>query len=196
MTGAAVTNGYVAQAPIEVKMTPDNQAGVELTAENGCGTLCGYYKQPDQLKKYDVSFMLCFLDHELIELLTDNPVVTVGGNTVGQTSKRVGACNEVDRNGVAVEFWSKKWDSCAPPSGDQYWHWFWPRAYLQSGEHSFENDFMKVPIEGYLQENPNFGVGGWTSGAWPAGAGDLDALWGVVSDSYFPTASSGYQAVS
>jgi hypothetical protein len=196
LTGVGETNGYIAKAPIEAKMSPDNQAGVELTAENGCGTLCGYYKQPDQLKKYNVSLSLCDLDLELIELLTDNPIVTVGGETVGQTSKRVGACSNNIRNGVALELWSKKWNSCAPPTGDElYWHWYWPRAYLQTGDQEMKNDFMVIPIEGYLQENPNFGHGGWTEAPWPA-LDPLDALWGVVSDSFFPEAACGYQPVT
>lgn len=194
LTGA--TDGYIAKAPIEAKMSPDNQAGVELTAENGCGTLCGYYKQPDQLKKYNVSLSLCDLDNELIELLTDNPVVTDGGETIGQTSKRVGACSNNIRNGVALELWSKRWNSCAPPTGaDLYWHWFWPRAYLQTGDQDFKNDFMVIPIEGYLQENPNFGFGAWSDGAWPTGAGELEALWGVVKEEFFPEAVCGYTPV-
>jgi hypothetical protein len=57
-----------------------------------------------------------------------------------------------------------------------------------------QNDFAHIPITGFLQESQNFGVGGWTSGAYPD-AGGLHSVWGVVSDSYFPTAASGYQAI-
>jgi hypothetical protein len=193
---SGATDGYLSKAPTMVKLAPDNQAGVELTAENGCGFLCGYYKQPDQLKKYNINFELCDLDNELIELLTDNPIVTVGGQTVGQTSKRVGACATASRNGVVLEFWTKKWNACAPPTGDQYWHWTAPRAYLQTGEQTAENDFMKIPIEGYLQENPAFLNGSWDEGSggqsWPSAAGTLTALWGVISTNEIPTASCGY----
>lgn len=196
LTGATVTNGYIGKAPISVKLDPDAQAGVELTAQNGCGTLCGYYQQPEQLKKYKLSFMLCDLDHELIELLTDEPVVTVGGQTVGHTAKRVGACSNNVRNGVALEFWSKKWNSCSNPAGDQYWHWFFPRAFLSTGSYEMKNDFMQVPLDGYIQENPNFGLGGWTSAAWPSGAGSLVSLFGVVSESVLPTATNTYVAVT
>jgi len=194
-TGAGTTNGYISKAPIMVKLSPDNEKGVELKVENGCGTLGGYYQAPDQLKKYNISFSLTDLDSELIELLTDEPIVSVGGSTVGKTSKRSSACATASRNGVAIEFWSKKWNACSVPSGNSlYWHWFMPWAFLQTGEVTMENDFMKVPIEGYLQENPNFARGGWTSGNWPDPAG-LPACWGVVTDSFFPTAASGYQAV-
>lgn len=196
MTGAGTTNGYIAKAPVMVTLTPDNQTGPELTLENGCGTLAGYYQAPDMLKKYSIKFELTDLDAELLEILTDEPLVSVGGETVGKTSKRIAACGAGTRNGVAVEFWSKKWNSCSVPSGDElYWHWFMPWAFLQTGEVSLENDFSTIPVEGYLQESPNFNRGGWTNGQWPDPAG-LDAAWGVVSESYFPTAASGYQAVA
>lgn len=196
LSGAGVTNGYVAKAPIMVKLTPDNQTGSELTVETGCGTLGGYYKAPDQLKKYNLSFELTDLDAELIELLTDEPIVSAGGQTVGKTAKRVAACDASARHGVAVEFWTKKWDSCTIPTGNSlYWHWFLPWTFLQTGELSMQNDFMHVPIEGFLVENANFGVGAWTDGFWPDPDG-LHACWGVVEDTFFPTAASGYQAVT
>ena len=191
MSGA--TDGYVAKAPIMVKLTPDNQAGVELTLPNGCGTLSGYYQAPAQLKKYNIEFDLTDLDHELIELLTDEAIVTVSGQTVGHVAKRVGACSEVDRNGVAIEFWSKKWDSCSPPTGDKYWHWFMPHAFLETGEYTLQNDFVHIPITGYLQENPAFLHGSWTEAAWPNEAGPLDNLFGVITEDTLPTPESGYQ---
>lgn len=196
LTGAGTTNGYIAKAPITVKFSPNYENGVELKLMNGCGTLASYYRAPDQLKNYNISFTLTDLDHELIEILTDEPVVTVSGSTVGHTAKRVASCSTGTRNGVAIEFWSKQWNACAAPTGNQYWHWFMPRAILQTGEITLENDYATIPVEGYLQENPNFGFGGWTSAAWPSSAGSLQSLLGVVSESVIPTASCGYQAVS
>lgn len=194
VTGAT-TDGYIAKAPVMVKLSPDYQAGSELQIETGCGQLGAYYKAPDQLKKYNISFELTDLDSELIEILTDNPIVSSGGATVGHTAKRVAACSSASRNGVGLEFWSKKWNACAPPTGDPYWHWVMPWAFLQTGEYSMQNNFLTVPIEGYLQENPNWGVGPWTDFQWPAGAGDLEACWGVVSCDDIPTPASGYQSV-
>lgn len=195
---SGATDGYLGKAPIQVKLSPDNRAGVELMAENGCGTLCGYYKQPDQLKKYDIEFELCDLDHELIEILTDEPVVTVSGQTVGHVAKRTGACDPLSRNGVVLEFWTKKWNACSPPSGDQYWHFTAARAFLQTGELTMDNDFMKVPINGFLQENASFITGSWSAGSggksWPTGGGVLSAAWGVFSSATIPTAVSGYSA--
>lgn len=194
MTGA--TDGFVAKAPLVVKTTPDREAGVELKATNGCGTLCGYYQAPDQLKKYNVNFELCELDHELIELLTDSPLVVSGADTIGHTSPRVAACSDASRNGVAVEFWTKRWDACGPPTdGFPYFHWFWPWAILQQGEQTNENDFTKVVIEGYLQENPNFDFGAWADMPW-AGDDPLEALYGVHRETALPTPSTTYEAPS
>jgi hypothetical protein len=198
-TGAPLTgvnDGYLAKAPVMVTVTPDRETGVELTAQNGCGALCAYYKQQDQLKKYDINFELCDLDNELIEILTEESLITVVGETVGREFRRVGACQTTQTVGVALEFWSNRWDSCAPPTGaagaSPYWHWFFPRAYLQVGETTMENDFMKVPIEGYLQENPNFDAGVWTENPFPAAAAPLLSMGAVIEDSSIPTAACGY----
>jgi hypothetical protein len=198
LTGATVTNGYVAKAPVLVKISPDKDDGPELKLENGCGVLAGYYQAPDVLKKFNINFELTDLDAELLEILTEEPIVSVGGATVGKTGRRVAACGGNSAlNGVAIEFWSKRWDSCSVPTGTNeiYWHWFMPWAFLQTGEYKMENDFMHIPIEGYLVESANFDRGGWTEGAWPDPAG-LDACWGVVEDSFFPEAASGYQPVT
>lgn len=195
LTGVGTTNGYIAKAPVMVKLIPQYETGVELKIMTGCGTLGAYYKAPDQLKNYNLDFELTDLDNELIEILTDEPIVSSGGLTVGHTAKRVAACSAATRNGVAVEFWSKKWSSCSVPAGaQQYWHWFMPWAFLQTGEIDLQNDFAHVPITGFLQESTNFAQGGWTSGNWPDPTG-LKSVWGVTSDSFFPTAASGYQAV-
>jgi len=195
LTGSA-TGGYIGKAPIMVKLTPDYNAGVELQVDTGCGTIAAYYKAPDQLKKYTISFELTDLDHELIEILTDEPIVSSGGLTIGHTAKRVAACSNVTRNGVGLEFWSKKWNACSPPTGDQYWYWALPWAFLQTGEQTLENNFATMPIEGYLQENPLWDFGPWTAGKWPVAAGTLDASWGVITMPTIPTALSGYTTIA
>lgn len=197
MTGATGGNGYFAKAPIQVTFKPVFETGVELTAKNGCGTLCGYYKSPDQLKNYDLTFELCDLDHELIELLTGEAVIKSGANSIGHEFSRVSSCSPLTPNGVAVEFWSKRWLQCANPAAGtaQYFHWLFPRAYLHTGQIVMKNDFMTVPIEGFLQENPNWGRGPWTGNLYP-NTGGIAALGAVWEDTVAPpTAANGYITV-
>lgn len=195
-TGAPVTgagNGYILGAPVMVTVSPDFQEGVELQLDNACGGISGYYKQQSQLKKWDISFELTELDHELIELLTGVSLITDTGVTIGHQFTRVSSCDPIDLNGVSIELWSKRWDNCQPPAdGDLYWHWAFGRAFLKVGEIKFENDFMKIPIDGYLEENPNWGNGPWND--FPGG-GSLSAIGAVWQESDLPTAVCGYSAV-
>jgi len=196
MTGAEM--GYVAKAPVEVTMTPDYQAGVELTSENGCGSLCGYFKAPDQLKKYDISFTLCDLDAELINILTSDEaeVITAGGNSIGYAFPRATSCSGAAApNGVSLEFWSRRWDACSTPSGNEglYWRWSLPRAYLNVGAITLGNDFLKVPIEGFLQENGNWNRGPF--GDFPIGGAPLLAVGAVTEDDALPTVECGWVSV-
>jgi hypothetical protein len=192
-TGTPITGAnqaYIAKAPITVNLSPDFRDGVELESVNGCGSLCGFFKDQDQLKKYDVKFSLCDLDSELIEILTGVSVITSGGQTIGHEFKRVSSCDPITLNGVSLEFWSKRWAQCAVPTGTElYWHWALPRAFLRIGEISMENDFMKVPIEGFLQENPNWGDGPFHD--FPDG-GDLEAIGAVWEDTSIPDPICGW----
>jgi hypothetical protein len=158
VTGA--NSAYVSDAIVTVRLGMDYQAGVEIQSENGCGGICAYFKGPDILRKINVGFDLCDLDSELIELLTTQSVITSGGATIGHEMPRSGACNNVVNNGVSLEFWSNRWDSCSPPSGVDagypYWHWAFPRVILRTGDLTLENGFMRVPVEGYAQENHNW----------------------------------------
>jgi hypothetical protein len=182
----------VLAAPVMVQLQPDFMEGVELTLENACGTLSGYYKQQSQLKKWDINFELTELDSELLELLTGVSLLEVGPETVGHQFSRVGSCDPYDLNGVSIELWSKRWDNCQTPSdGDLYWHWALARAFLQIGDIKFENDFMTIPVKGYLEENPNYGDGPWHD--FPTGT--LDSIAAVWQDTTLPTPECGYVSV-
>src|SRR5688572_26110691 len=129
-------NSYVSGAVTTVSIQPDYQDGPEIQTENGCGGICAYYKGPDVLRKVNISFELCNLDVELIELLTTQSIITSGGETLGGLLLRSGACTTVENNGVSLEFWSKRWDGCSAPSGSDadypYWHWAFPKAILRA----------------------------------------------------------------
>lgn len=196
ITGA--NNAYFGKAPIEVTLKPNYQKGVELTMENGCGTLCGYYKQPDLLKDYEIKFDLCDLDNELIEILTGNATVVTGSNTIGGQFKRQSACASPAQNGVSLEFWTKRWAACSAGSdGILYWHWAFPKVILWPGEQMMKNEFMKIPIEGFMLENANwvqpFAAQPVLTYGTPYPAAPLVALGAVWMDSVLPASACGVQ---
>jgi len=156
--------GYVSKAPLQVQLSMDFENGKEFTQENGAGDICAYFKGADKFKKIDISFDLCDLDAELIAILTSDDVTatTTGasGPTNGFVFPRVaGTGGGSILNGVSLEFWSKRWVGGGAPTSGLYWHWWFPKAILRVGDMTMENDFLKVPMTGYLQENANFGNG-------------------------------------
>lgn len=191
---SGASQGYIAGAPVQVTLTPQYQKGVELTQENACGQLAGYYRQQDQLKSWDITFELTELDHELIEILTGVSLITSAGNSIGHQFTRVSSCSPIALNGVSLEFWSKRWDHCQQPSdGTLYWHWVFSRAYLHVGNLKLDNAFLTIPIEGYLEENANWGNGPWND--FPGG-GTLASIGAVFQDAAaLPTKSCGYSSV-
>jgi hypothetical protein len=200
-TGAPLVgpnNAYVSAAVITVRMAFDFMAGVEITAENGCGGICAYYKGPDRLRKINLSFELCDLDSELIEVLTTTSLITSGGETIGHMLPRSGACHDEPNNGVSLEFWSNRWDACSVPSGAQvglnYWHWAFPKVILRTGDMTLENGFLRVPVEGYATENPNWGDGPFHD--FPGGVGALDSTGAVWADAAMPDPDTTYIAVA
>lgn len=186
-TGAPSTgadNRYLAKAPIDVTLTPQYQNGVELTVENGCGSLCGYYKSPDLLKSYDIKFALCDLDIELINILTSGDTTLVNPTTTANIGFELPAVTSTTGNyapnGVSLEMWSKRWHGSSTPASPakQWWRWSFPRAFLHIGEVKLGNQFLQVPIEGFLQESPNWHKGPW--GDYPGAS--LGAIGAVTED--------------
>lgn len=194
---SGANQGYVAGAPVQVTLTPQYQKGVELTQPNACGQLAGYYRQQDQLKSWDIVFDLTELDHELIEILTGATLIApTPGTTIGHQFPPVSSCSPYNLNGVSLEFWTKRWDHCQQPAdGIQYWHWVFGCAFLHVGPLKMDNGFMTIPIEGYLQENPNWGDGPWDD--FPGGpSGTLTSIGAVFQDAQaLPTKTCGYVSV-
>jgi hypothetical protein len=185
------SQGYVSKAPLQVQLSMDFENGKEFTQENGAGNICAYYKGPDKFKKVDISFDLCDLDAELISILTSDDVDTIvtGAQTTGFIFPRVaGTGSGTILNGVSLEFWSKRWVGGGAPTSGLYWHWWFPKAILRIGDMTMENDFLKVPITGYLQENGNFGNGPGDDFS-PA---PLNAIGAVSFTDTLPTESSTY----
>jgi hypothetical protein len=152
--------GYVSTGLIQVQIQPDFQDGQEITQDNGCGGICAFYKGPDILKKYNVSFDLCQLDFDLLAIVTTQSTITSGGVVIGNYLARSGACTTVTNNGVSLEFWSKRWAACGVPTdGLLYWHWVFPYVILRTGDMTLQNGFLTVPVTGYAQEDAAWGDG-------------------------------------
>jgi hypothetical protein len=192
-TGANAS--FVSGALVSVGISPDFADGPELTAENGCGGICATFKGDDILRKINLSFELCNLDSELIEILTGQSVIVSGATTIGHMFPRAGACTTVAAHAVALEFWSKRWDGCDAPSGAEatlpYWRWVFPYARLRTGDMTLENGFLRVPITGFARENANFGAGPY--GDLPIGS--IPSAGAVFADSEPPAADVTYVAV-
>lgn len=186
-------NGYVSKAPVDITITLNFINGAELQQLQGCGTLNAYFHAPDVVKDINVAGTLTDLDAELLEVLTgETSLITEAGQTAGMKFPSVGACGPAVQNGVCVEFFTKRWGACGPPSdGLLYWDWVLPRAYLHNTAFGLKNDIMPIPVTGYAIGNERVGLGPW--GDFPVQISQ--ALGMVFARPDMPAAQCGYVSV-
>jgi hypothetical protein len=113
-TPAGTTNMIVTDKMIRLTVTPNYEAGDELTLKTGCGAIAVAFKDVERLKRADVELQVATVDPELFEMLTGGSLITQGGNSTGAAWPAVGAAPPV---GVSVEGWSKAWIGGGPPPG-------------------------------------------------------------------------------
>jgi hypothetical protein len=67
---------YVTNTMTQAVFTPNVTTGDDLEQKNAQGDLCGTYKHPDMIKRYDVTLGLCAPDEELEQMLAGGTLLT------------------------------------------------------------------------------------------------------------------------
>lgn len=199
-TGAAT--GYVSNALVQATVDLEIEEGDQFTLKNGCGEICQTFRDCDRLIGASIEMDLCHLDAELIAFMTGSSIIRdLGGTGDGDTiGMELASSDDACPNGVSLELWTKAWDSnvqATPPflggSTLAYFHFVFPRTKWQVGQLTFENDFMRVPVRGFAEENPRITANG-PFDDWPAdiaARGGITNIGGFFLDSTIPTASCG-----
>lgn len=199
LTGAG--NGYTTDAAIKLDVAVELSTGDDFEQKNGCGAICAAFKQPDRIKRLNLSLDLCQLDSELIAQLTDGDTFSTGGDVVGY---QYPAVQGDDPTPVCFEGWSKAWDGSnqAVPGATSpdvaYFHWVFPFTTWTLGTVTVENALMVVPVTGQASENENITQNG-PFDDWPSyisTAGGITRVGGWFLDSDIPTATCGAIAVT
>jgi len=113
-TPAGATNLYVTDKLAELAIAPVYDTGDEIDVKGGCGQIIVAYKDPDKLKRLDLTLTMEMVDPELTELVTGSSLITVGGMSMGYALPAVGAAAAP---GVSLEAWSKAWIGGGAPPG-------------------------------------------------------------------------------
>jgi hypothetical protein len=195
-------NGYISDAIIQADLSVELSAGDDFELKNGCGDIAQHFKDCDRVKRVNIDVEFSQLDSELVGLLTgsdtfydEDEEVTIGGQLLSSTDP----C----QNGVALEMWTKAWDSnqqanaslIGGSSSDVlYWRWFFPFVRFQMGNMTLQNDILRIPVTGYAQENDEMPASGPYFDfptAVSAGGGITNSMGWFVDDE-LPAAQCGY----
>lgn len=186
-------NLYVSDKMGTMTATPVYREGDAFESVSGCGDLVVSFKDQNRLQRITVELGLLVPDPELTELLAGGVVIDNGtpGGGVGYGAPDLLVA--ATPNGVSIEAWTKRISQDgAQDATYPWWHWVFPRVYLDLGAKNFQNGTMDNPFAGWGIENPN-----WYDGPeqdWP----DTQESYRVFSylpmpASDFPTVECGYQ---
>lgn len=196
------SSGAVVDGVVMVKMTPELEEGDDFTLKNGQGGICQTYKDYDRIKRVQVELELCSLDAPLISILCGGTnIVDLAGPGVGNSiGYELSNYDDTPSYGACLELWTKAWDgsvAATPPfaggTTQVYWHFVMPRVRLQVTDLTAENEFMRIPLKGYGDDNPRVTSNGpWDD--WPAdivSRGGITNALGWFMDSTIPAVSTG-----
>lgn len=194
------TNGYVSDAITEIGYDPEIEAGDEGTQKNGSGDVCASFKDPDTIKRWNLTATFCKLDPELQAKMTQSTLLASGSISAGLITPGASTSLTIP---VSFEAWSYAWnvdqqatDATLGASG-VYVHHVWPKVKWRFGSQSLSNALGTIPLAGIGEANSNITANG-PFNDWPtfvANAGGVTSGYGWFYDDDVPTAACGAIAV-
>lgn len=191
-------NGLVTAALVDATLSPEIEEGVNIRLKNACGNICQTFRDCDKMVNASITLNLCQLDAQLIQfLIGGSTFLDLAGDGAGDIiGYQFPATDDSCPNGVSLELWSKAWNGSQQASpafldAPAYFHWVFPRTKWQIGDLNFENDFMRVQVNGYAEENDSLTANG-PYDDWPAdiaAAGGFTNIGGWFLDDEIPTAA-------
>lgn len=113
----AITQGF-----INVTAAKEYEEGVDFYQPDACGDACIVDKDPDVLKRINLTLGFCVINHEMTEIMSSQRLL------VGAASATIGLATpgSGQTDGWSLEVWQKEAGAnCV--AGDQEWlYWAWP----------------------------------------------------------------------
>lgn len=108
----------VAECFISVTLSAEIEEGDEFIQKNAWGDLCINDKDPDIIKRVNVSINWAELNPDALDIIADAQSVVSGSDTIGSTFGP-----QINENSYALEVWTKRTGvDCAP--GSTEWGYF------------------------------------------------------------------------
>lgn len=189
---AGPNNSYVTDNTISLSPTGDIQVGVESTLVGGCGQIVATFKDPDRLKRFNLSLVLGTPDPALTSMLLGGSLVLSSAIPVGM-SWPINVCpSDTPPPAVAIEAWSYAWSCDHQNPTLPYWYWSFPMCFFSpSNQFTLGNDLLQLDWTGYTRSNPLWGHGPYGSSILFAAQGGYAQVATVP-----PTAACGFATVT
>ena len=196
-TVPGTNKGYATTSAIKLDVTVTLKTGEDLEQLNARGQVCGVFKQPDTIKRLDVSMDLCQFDAQLVALLTTGGVMSSGGNAVGFSFPETTGPDPLP---VCLEVWSKAWAGTQQASPaftsplPAYMRWVFPYVQWTVGGFTVDNSLQVVNLTGVCDKNPLITANG-PYDDWPvavANVGGITSVCGWFLDTTLPAPTCNY----
>lgn len=153
-------NYWVTNKLIEIQVTPEVEAGTDVTMKSGCDCIIATYRGDDLLKRFNFQINLGALEFGLLEMMVGGAAILAVSDVIGIQWPTGVNCDADPPPRVALEVWSYNWDEDALDATYPYFHWVWPMTRWQIGEATLSNgDFFRPVLTGFSVGNPNWGYG-------------------------------------
>jgi hypothetical protein len=193
-------SSLVSECFVSVTISGEYEAGDEFVQKNAWGELCISDKNPDILKRVNVSIQFAEINPDALDIITDAAKVMVTGNAVGATWGT--APNE---GPFALEVWTKAAGAACSASTPVWGYFLVPyiRNGKLDGDMVIENGVLTVGVmgEGFPALNDGtsasfWGVGPYTSNPFQV-TFPIGEVFGIVTTTTQPPAdTAGCVAVS
>lgn len=157
----------VSEGFITVTLSAQNETGDEYVQKNAHGALCVNERNPDVLKRLNVSVDWCQVDPDVINLITGFPVELDGSDPVGF---RIAEGPYTAR--FAMEVWTDLAGNVCDEDGNKcYGYVLLPliTGAAIAGDVVFQNQNATFQTAGYTEGHSGWGVGPWNVIGSPAG---------------------------
>lgn len=185
--GAPVPGGsfVVSDGFVTVTLGAELESGDEFVQKNADGALCINQRDPDLLKRLNVTINWCRVDPDIVSLITGSPVeLDGGGDTVGFRIEEGRADTK-----WALELWTGIAGQLCGEDGFPFYGYILLPFVLGSsfGDLTIENAAVTFDTTGYTSGSSGWGVGPFEPIGTPDSPGPLDDAIGPLQHAVLRT---------